>query len=99
MKMTYEIRQKRTLFSKEVIAIKISEVSPDDAKTLADELRWMFSKHGNDSHYEITIYGSEVNGVSIRGGDRWETRADRDHFIFGFQLAMSMNGIDVTPGG
>lgn len=76
----------------------ISEVSPADAKELSDELRWMFSKHGNDSHYEVTIHGDKVDGITIRGGDRWESQNDRDHFLFGFQLAMSMNGIDVTPG-
>lgn len=97
MTITQTLRQKGTLFSKQTKIIHFTEVTPADAPDLAFKLRHLFSQYGDDSNYEIYIDGVKIGGVKIRGSDHWKSRDDRDHFLFGLELGMSISGVDVTP--
>ncbi|MBP9902801.1 MAG: hypothetical protein KBH45_15175 [Verrucomicrobia bacterium] len=98
MTITETVRDPKRLFSKEMKIIQITGVTQADAQELAQRLRHLFFEHGYDSNYQVYVSGEKVGGVTIMGNDHWESPDDCHHFVEGFQLGMSMSGVDVTPG-
>jgi hypothetical protein len=95
MTVQHTIRSPRTLFSKETKTIMISGVKPEDACELARNLKNVFWYYGRTSIHEVNVTGDIIKEVQISGGDVWESQSDCDHFLSGFELGMTMSGVDI----